>query len=546
MGQQHRDRGAALRRASATPTTTARRGTRTPRPGRGRRAARRWPAGSARRRTCSPAPGRAGPRPRPGPGTRRRSAAGTGSSTARRSAGPSGWRSGSRSAASARRWGRRRGRSGRRSVGATVGAVGSGAGPGVVGSGSGGSTGDTTGAAEASGAVVGGRRPADAPAAHPASSRPAPSRARAPVRATAQPRGGVWRLRSCSAGVCPYPSPSAAAPAPSWLPPSRRAETRHLGARGRSRCVTGPAGRPARPWSGPEARGVGPRETSRSCGGGPYRHPGRAARAVRRPARGRPGDHERRGDGGVGRGGPRRRAPHRLPVGGARRAPRRRSPRSRRACRWRCPAATRRRPPRWPTPSWPEGADVVGVSGPVGAARAFARRWTDRTGTTVVESMAQGVYVCDDVVPPDGVPGRPGRRSRRTRRWSPAGCTTSPSRPVSTPPRPAWSTPCSPSAGSACGSSSAVDGDVTDRAAGVVSMLAVRTSPAGMARIGPVWTPPERRRHGYASALTADVTARARPRPPRDALHRPANPTSNGIYQAVGYRRVGDAVVLRF
>jgi predicted GNAT family acetyltransferase len=25
-----------------------------------------------------------------------------------------------------------------------------------------------------------------------------------------------------------------------------------------------------------------------------------------------------------------------------------------------------------------------------------------------------------------------------------------------------------------------------------------------------------------------------------------ANPTSNGIYQAVGYRRVGDAVELRF
>jgi predicted GNAT family acetyltransferase len=61
-------------------------------------------------------------------------------------------------------------------------------------------------------------------------------------------------------------------------------------------------------------------------------------------------------------------------------------------------------------------------------------------------------------------------------------------------------------------------------------------------RIGPVYTPPERRKRGYASALVAHLSQHL-----LDSGHRFCflftdlnNPTSNHIYQDVGYRPVSD------
>jgi predicted GNAT family acetyltransferase len=67
-------------------------------------------------------------------------------------------------------------------------------------------------------------------------------------------------------------------------------------------------------------------------------------------------------------------------------------------------------------------------------------------------------------------------------------------------------------------------------------------TPSGM-RIGPVYTPPLRRGRGYASAATAYVTHMLLEHGRRavylyaDSL----NPTSNKIYQAIGYTRVSEA-----
>jgi GNAT superfamily N-acetyltransferase len=71
---------------------------------------------------------------------------------------------------------------------------------------------------------------------------------------------------------------------------------------------------------------------------------------------------------------------------------------------------------------------------------------------------------------------------------------------------------------------------------------------AGMSRLGPVYTPPAARRHGYAAAATHACS--------QDALEQGAehvilftdlaNPTSNGIYQQLGYRPVEDRVIVRF
>jgi RimJ/RimL family protein N-acetyltransferase len=78
--------------------------------------------------------------------------------------------------------------------------------------------------------------------------------------------------------------------------------------------------------------------------------------------------------------------------------------------------------------------------------------------------------------------------------------------------------------------------------------LAGRTQPAGgLARIGPVYTPPERRGHGYGGAATAAVTQAALDGGAEGVVLFTdlANPTSNTLYQRLGYRPVSDWVVLR-
>jgi GNAT superfamily N-acetyltransferase len=67
--------------------------------------------------------------------------------------------------------------------------------------------------------------------------------------------------------------------------------------------------------------------------------------------------------------------------------------------------------------------------------------------------------------------------------------------------------------------------------------MAARTRPiAGMVRVGPVYTPPDARRNGYAAGVTAAVSARAREVADEVLLFTDlANPTSNGIYRRLGY-----------
>lgn len=69
-----------------------------------------------------------------------------------------------------------------------------------------------------------------------------------------------------------------------------------------------------------------------------------------------------------------------------------------------------------------------------------------------------------------------------------------------------------------------------------------------MTRVGPVYTPPERRRRGYGAAVTAACTEDALARGAEQVLLFTdlANPTSNSIYQQIGYRPVSDSTVIRF
>jgi GNAT superfamily N-acetyltransferase len=81
-----------------------------------------------------------------------------------------------------------------------------------------------------------------------------------------------------------------------------------------------------------------------------------------------------------------------------------------------------------------------------------------------------------------------------------------------------------------------------------VSLAGLNRPAGGVVRIGPVYTPSEHRRRGYGAAITATVS--------RAALDDGAtavvlftdlaNPTSNSLYQRLGYRHVEDRVVVGF
>ena len=81
-----------------------------------------------------------------------------------------------------------------------------------------------------------------------------------------------------------------------------------------------------------------------------------------------------------------------------------------------------------------------------------------------------------------------------------------------------------------------------------VTMAGVTRQVAGMVRVGPVYTPPELRGHGYASAVTAEVSQAALAAGADEVLLYTdlANPVSNSIYQRIGYGKIEDRVVLSF
>ena len=81
-----------------------------------------------------------------------------------------------------------------------------------------------------------------------------------------------------------------------------------------------------------------------------------------------------------------------------------------------------------------------------------------------------------------------------------------------------------------------------------VSIAGVTRTVAGMARVGPVYTPPELRGRGYAGAATAAVSQASREAGAREVVLYTdlANPTSNALYQRLGYRPVEDRLVLSF
>lgn len=81
-----------------------------------------------------------------------------------------------------------------------------------------------------------------------------------------------------------------------------------------------------------------------------------------------------------------------------------------------------------------------------------------------------------------------------------------------------------------------------------VSMAAVTSMIAGQVRVDPVYTPAHLRGRGYAAAVTVEVSRAALAAGATDVVlfADPANPTSNALYQRLGYAPVTDWAVYDF
>jgi predicted GNAT family acetyltransferase len=81
-----------------------------------------------------------------------------------------------------------------------------------------------------------------------------------------------------------------------------------------------------------------------------------------------------------------------------------------------------------------------------------------------------------------------------------------------------------------------------------VSMAAATSLVGGMVRVDPVYTPAHLRGHGYAGAVTVEASKAALAAGATDVVlfTDPDNPTSNALYQRVGYVHIADFTGYRF
>jgi GNAT superfamily N-acetyltransferase len=191
------------------------------------------------------------------------------------------------------------------------------------------------------------------------------------------------------------------------------------------------------------------------------------------------------------------------------------------------------------------GVDLRSVNGMRAESEAFVAAWAQRTGAVEAHRMDQRLYRLDTLVTPTDVPGE-------------ATVGGEADIDLLTDWRIAFAQDADMSDGRWTRESVKAQVEYTIAAGNglllwrvdgePVSHAAVGLPRSGMSRIGPVYTPREHRKHGYGSAVTA---AAAQWAIDRGADHVVlftdlANPTSNSIYQQVGFVPVADAVDVTF
>jgi len=189
--------------------------------------------------------------------------------------------------------------------------------------------------------------------------------------------------------------------------------------------------------------------------------------------------------------------------------------------------------------------DVDGAQGPLAEAEAFAAAWSALTAARVEVAIRLRLFALEELTSPD-VPGSAravdpddAARVDLLAAWRDAFEVE-----VDLAPENVHSRRDGVVQGLAAGTGELVW--EVDGAA--VAQATARAVMAGMSRIGPVYTAPEHRRHGYAAAVTAAAARWALARGARHVLLYTdlTNPATNRLYPRLGFRPRYDAVELRF
>jgi len=194
--------------------------------------------------------------------------------------------------------------------------------------------------------------------------------------------------------------------------------------------------------------------------------------------------------------------------------------------------------------------ELPGVNGCVPEAEEFAELWAERSGARPRTNMRQGIYALQQVRPLPAVPGSArvatlDDRDLVLRWWIAFGDEVlhegGPGRE---------------NAEAMVGHRLAARGRgflLWEDAGDVVSIAGWGGATPNGIRIGPVYTPPELRRHGYATALTADLSQSLLDGRLFDGGRRfcflytdLAKPTSNAIYERIGYVRAAESAEILF
>lgn len=179
---------------------------------------------------------------------------------------------------------------------------------------------------------------------------------------------------------------------------------------------------------------------------------------------------------------------------------------------------------------------LPGVNGESAAGASFAAAWQERTGEKAVVDVRMRMYRLDDLNPPVDVPGEhlPASVDNTGVVAGWAAAFHDEAQPQA--PSDDWS---------AWAARRVSSGELYLWVYEAIPVaMAAHSAPAGgVARVGPVYTPPPMRRHGFGAAVTAATTAAALG---AGATHVVlytdlSNPTSNAIYRAIGYRPDHDA-----
>jgi predicted GNAT family acetyltransferase len=186
------------------------------------------------------------------------------------------------------------------------------------------------------------------------------------------------------------------------------------------------------------------------------------------------------------------------------------------------------------------GRPLPGVNALARDAEVFAARWQQLTGATAVLGRRSRLYRLDVLTPP--APPAPGS-----------------ARPADAADRDLlirWMTGFHRDVGEGMRAVvDAVDEKLAYRGLTLwevdglpVSMAGASRPEAGMVRVLAVYTPPEHRGRGYAGAVTSVVSQAALDAGAADVVLFTdlANPTSNALYQRLGYRPVEDRAVVEF